>query len=292
MSPQTQTRSNETGGYVAESVQAATRTVEVIAEIGENHAGDLERAKDMVRRAAAAGADVIKFQSYRGADVADDDPEKEWFSQVELSDDAHRDLLAVAREERIEFLSAPFTLERARFLVEELGLRSVKVASSEMVNSALLDYLNERCSTVYISTGLADLDEVREAVSHLSEIEDVCIMHCVSQYPLADQNANLRAITALADAFPERRVGYSDHTIGLLAPVLAVALGATAVEKHFTIDRSLPGTDHVLSVTADELDEMVSQIHKAETLLGSPEKRPIPAELEIREFVRTRFPKD
>ncbi len=236
---------------MSEGVQAATRTVEVIAEIGENHVGDLARAEEMVRRAAAAGADVVKFQSYRGVDVADDDPEKDWFSQVELSDDAHRHLLEVA-----------------------------------------LDYLNERCDTVYISTGLADLDEVRVAVSHLSDVEDVCIMHCVTQYPLADEDANLRAITAMAEAFPERRIGYSDHTIGTMAPILAVACGATAVEKHFTLDRSLPGTDHELSLLPEELEAMVADIRKVEVLLGSPEKRPVPAEVEIREFVRGRFPKE
>jgi len=280
------------GGYVSEGVQAATRTVEVIAEIGENHVGDLARAEEMVRRAAAAGADVVKFQSYRGVDVADDDPEKDWFSQVELSDDAHRHLLEVAREQGVEFLSAPFTLERARLLVEELELRAAKVASSEMLNVPLLDYLNERCDTVYISTGLADLDEVRVAVSHLSDVEDVCIMHCVTQYPLADEDANLRAITAMAEAFPERRIGYSDHTIGTMAPILAVACGATAVEKHFTLDRSLPGTDHELSLLPEELEAMVADIRKVEVLLGSPEKRPVPAGVDIRACVRGRLPKD
>lgn len=265
--------------------------VTVIAEVGENYAGDLRLARHMVSLAAGAGADVIKFQSYRGEDVADDDPEKEWFTQVALSDDAHRELAALARVEGIRFLSAPFTLERARFLVEELGLDAIKVASSELLNFPLLDYLNGGAGTVYLSTGLADLDEIRAAVERLGTVEDVVVMHCVTQYPLADEDANLRAITTLAEAFPERRVGYSDHTIGLLAPVLAVALGAAVIEKHFTLDRSLPGTDHVLAVTPPELEDLVHRVRQAETLLGSPEKRPVAAELAIREFVRGRFPK-
>lgn len=264
----------------------------IIAEIGENHVGDMELARRMVVEAAAAGADVVKFQSYRGADVAPDDPEREWFEKVELSDDAHRELAEVAVQNEVEFLSAPFTVDRARFLIEDLGLRAVKVASSEMLNLALLDYLNGRAERVYISTGLADLDEVRQAVDRLADVRDVVVMHCVTQYPLEDSDANLRAIATLADAFPERTIGYSDHTIGVQAPVLAIALGASVVEKHFTLDRSLPGTDHVLSVTPAELRELVTRVRQAEALLGSPDKRPVESELEIREFVRTRFPKD
>lgn len=265
--------------------------VTVIAEIGENHVGDIARAREMVVQAAQAGADVVKFQSYRGADVASDDPEREWFDQVALPDPAHHELAALAESLGVTFLSAPFTVERARFLVEQVGLRAIKVASSEMLNFTLLDYLAEHVGTVYLSTGLADLDEVQDAVDRLSDVEELVILHCVTQYPLSDADANLRAIRTLAEAFPERRVGYSDHTIGLLAPVLAVALGATAIEKHFTLDRSLPGTDHALSVTPTELGELVSDVRRAELLLGRPEKRPVPSELEIREFVRSRFPK-
>ena len=265
--------------------------VTVIAEIGENHLGDLDRAKEMVVAAADAGADIAKFQSYRGADVSPDDEERDWFTEVELSDDAHVELAEVARSKGIEFLSAPFTVERARFLVEELGLSAVKVASSEMLNGALLGYLDGRVDTVYLSTGLADLDEVRVAVDRLSNVGDVVVMHCVTQYPLRDEDANLRAIRTLAEAFPTHRIGYSDHTIGLTAPLLAVALGASVVEKHFTLDRSLPGTDHVLSVEPAELAQLVQEIRKAETQLGSAEKRPVASELAIREFVRTRFPK-
>jgi N,N'-diacetyllegionaminate synthase len=267
------------------------RGVTVIAEIGENHGGDMRLAREMLERAAGAGADIVKFQSYRGADVAPDDPERDWFTQVELSDEAHHELAALAREREVEFLSAPFTVERAQLLVEGLGLRAIKVASSEMLNFALLDYLNGRVDTVYISTGLSNLDEVREAVGHLADVPNVVVMHCVTQYPLADDEANMRAIATLAEALPEQQIGYSDHTLGITAPLLAVALGATTVEKHFTTDRSLPGTDHVLSLLPDELEQMVREIRRAEAMLGSGEKGPVAGELEIREFVRNRFPK-
>jgi sialic acid synthase SpsE len=268
-----------------------TRHVKVIAEVGENHAGDTQRAVDMVRLAREAGADVVKFQSYRGQDVDPDDPEREWFTQVELSEDDHRALIAAATENGIEFLSAPFTLERAQLLVETLGQKTVKVASSEMLNTRLLDYLNGRVETLYISTGLADIEEIREALRHLGDIPDVVIMHCVTQYPLEDEDANLRAIATLVEEFPEHRIGFSDHTLGTVAPVLAVALGATVIEKHFTVDRSLPGTDHELSLLPDEMAEMVRDIRRAEQMLGERDKRPTAGELEIREFVRTRFPK-
>jgi N,N'-diacetyllegionaminate synthase len=271
--------------------KARTDAVTVVAEIGENHAGNIDRAVEMVRLAGEAGANIAKFQSYRGQDVDPDDPEREWFTQVELSDDDHRALLEAAEGAGIGFLSAPFTLERARFLVEKLGQRALKVASSEMLNARLLNYLNGRVQTVYISTGLADVAEIREAVSHLDDVDEVVIMHCVTQYPLADEDANLRAIGVLAEEFPEHRIGFSDHTLGTLAPVLAVALGATVVEKHFTVDRSLPGTDHELSLLPDELAAMVRDIRRAELMLGEREKRPTTGELEIREFVRTRFPK-
>jgi N,N'-diacetyllegionaminate synthase len=271
--------------------QDRSNSVTIIAEIGENHLGDMGMAREMVVRAAGAGVDAVKFQSYRADDVAPDDPEREWFAKVQLSDDAHRELAELARSSGVTFMSAPFTLQRARFLVEDMELTSVKVASSEMLNFALLDYLSGRVERIYLSTGLADLDEVQQAVNRLEGTPDVTVMHCVTQYPLADADANLRAIRTLANALPGRRVGYSDHTIGLTAPLLAVALGASAVEKHFTLDRSLPGTDHVLSLVPDELAELVRQVRQAEVLLGSEEKRPVPAEVEIRDFVRGRFPK-
>ncbi len=212
-------------------------------------------------------------------------------NRVALSDAVHHELAALARSEGVGFLSAPFTVERAQFLVEEMGLQAIKVASSEMLNLTLLDYLAQHVRTIYLSTGLADLNEVRLAVQRLHGIEEIVIMHCVTQYPLSDADANLRAIQTLAEAFPDRRMGYSDHTIGLLAPLLAVALGVTVIEKHFTLDRSLAGSDHVLSVTPSELTELINGIRRAELLLGSPEKRPVEGELEIRELVRSRFSK-
>ena len=268
-----------------------TRVI-IIAEIGENHLGDMDMARQMIEEAAGAGADIVKFQSYRGADVKPDDPEREWFSKVELADAAHYEMKDLAESKGMEFMSSPFTVERARLLCEGLGLRKIKIASSEMLNFPLLDYVNQHAGTVFLSTGLATLEEVEQAVSHLDRVEECHILHCCTQYPAADHQINLRAIPLMQMAFPGYRIGYSDHTLGIDAVVAAAALGAQAVEKHFTLDKSLPGTDHVLSATPAELREMVDRVRRVETLLGRPIKGPVPEELEILDFVRGRFAKE
>lgn len=263
----------------------------VIAEIGENHIGDWDLARQMVAAAAEAGADIVKFQSYRGCDVAESDPEKDWLTRVQLPDELHHELMALATRCGVEFLSTPFTMERARFLCERVGLRAVKIASSELLNWGLLDYVNRAADTVYLSTGMATLEEVRQAVQHLARVPRVVVMHCVTQYPLREEDANLRALAVLREAFPHHPIGYSDHTVGLVAPLIAVALGCCVIEKHFTMDKALPGTDQILSVTPEELKSLVAGIRQVERLLGAPEKRPVAAELAIRDAVRQRFPK-
>lgn len=262
----------------------------LIAEIGENHAGLPELAHRMIEETARVGADIVKFQSYRGEDVDPADPEREWFSRVEVSDTLHRELKRRAEGLGLEFLSSPFTLERGRFLCEGLGLRSIKIASSEMLNFPLLDYVNRNAEKVYLSTGMATLEEVSQAVARLNRVE-ICVLHCVTQYPAEDSEANLRAILALRRAFPGLAVGYSDHTLGIDAPVAAVVLGAAVIEKHLTLDRTLPGTDHVLSATPEEFAEMARRIRRLELLLGQEAKGPVPREQGIREAVRGRWRK-
>ena len=261
----------------------------LIAEIGENHLGNMEMAKQLVQEAARAGADVVKFQSYLGADVHPDDPERDWFSRVQLSDAMHRTLQSHAQTHGVRFLSSPFTRERARFLCEELGLTQIKIGSSEMLNFSLLDYVNQKAQSVFLSTGMATLEEIRQALDHLNQVKEVAILHCVTQYPAQDEEVNLRAISALAKTFPGHPIGYSDHTLGTVAAVAAVGLGAVVIEKHFTLAKTLPGTDHILSATPEEFAQMAGQIRRLERLLGEEAKQPVPRELKIREQVRSRW---
>ncbi|MBA7712028.1 N,N'-diacetyllegionaminic acid synthase [subsurface metagenome] len=264
----------------------------IIAEIGENHLGDIGRAKQMIAEAAKVGADVVKFQSYLASEVADTDPEKEWFAKVQLSDEAHCELKECAEKHGVEFLSSPFSLNRAKLLCEGLGLTKIKIASSELLNFPLLDYVNQHAETVFLSTGMATLDEIKLALAHLSKVKNCCLLHCVTQYPAKFEEANLQAITTLKAAFPRHPIGYSDHTIDIDACIIAVALGAFIVEKHFTLDKNYPeGTDHIISATFEEFREMVERIRKVEIMLGDGIKQPSRGEKKIRDLARSRFGK-
>ena len=264
----------------------------VIAEIGENHLGNMDMAKVMIDQVAESGADIAKFQSYLGSDVREDDPEKEWFGRVALSDEMHMELKEYALAKGIEFMSSPFSVERARLLCETLGLKKIKIASSEMTNHGLLDYVNDYADVVFMSTGMANIEEISESLEHLKKVDDVYILHCVTQYPCNDDDANLLAIEALKKSFPQHHIGYSDHTLGMVAPIAAVALAAEAVEKHYTISHTLPGTDHILSLSPDQFRDMITQIRRLEDMRGLPEKAPRPSEMKIRDMVRSRWQKD
>jgi len=264
--------------------------IDIIAEIGENHIGDVNIAKSLIEKAALAGADYVKFQSYRPETFRLDDPEYEWFKKVSLSDEAHFDLKEYAEKHGIRFLSSPFSVERAGFLIERLGLKEIKIASGVMLNIPMLDCINTKAETVFLSTGMATADEIKKSIKHLGNVPNLFILHCTTQYPCKDEEANLKAILGLKKTFPEYRIGYSDHTLGREACLAAAAVGAEVVEKHFTFDRNAKeGTDHILSVDPDELSKMVNSVRKIELLLGEEGKKPVSSEREIKEFVRNRF---
>ena len=266
------------------------KRVIIIAEVGENHIGDITLAKRLIKEAAGAGADYVKFQSYKPENFSQDDQEYGWFRKVSLSDKAHFKLQKYANKCKIKFLSSPFSLERARFLCEGLSLKEIKIASGMLLNFPVLDYINEHAHTVFLSTGLATIKEIKKSLSHLKKVKKCYVMHCVSQYPCRNGDANLLAIIKLRDEFPSLEIGYSDHTIGSLAALAAVSLGAKVIEKHFTFDRSAKeGTDHVISLEGKELNELVCQIRKVEVLLGRPKKVPCVAEKKLINFIRNRF---
>lgn len=260
-----------------------------IAEIGENHIGNPDLARAMLIAAARAGADIVKFQSYRATDVDPADPERDWFARVELSDELHAELQHLAQEENVGFMSSPFSVERARLLCERLGCRRIKIASSELLHGPLLDYVDTHAEEVFLSTGMATVEEIRQALSHLTRVRKIWILHCVTQYPAQDEEANLRALTTLKQAFPQHGIGYSDHTVGIDAAIAAVALGARVIEKHFTLSKGLPGTDHILSATPDEFAEMVRRVRRLELMLGREGKGPVEREMRIRDQVRRRW---
>jgi len=261
-----------------------------IAEIGENHIGNMDIARNLIQEAVNAGADYVKFQSYKPENFKKNDPEYKWFKKIFLSNENHFSLKKYSESLGIKFLSAPFSVERAKFLCEDLGLKEIKIASPMMLNFSLLDYVNNQADTIFLSTGMASIPEIKKALSHLPKIKNCYILHCITQYPCQEREANLSVIKVLEKEFPEYKIGYSDHTVGCLAPTVAVALGAKVIEKHFTFDKEAKeGTDHILSANPEDLKEMIKNIKRTENLMGNSLKTPTEGEMKIINFVRNRF---
>ena len=265
-----------------------SKKITLIAEIGENYLGDLKLAKKLIFQAKKNGADYAKFQSYNEHCLKKKDPEYNWFKKVSLSDANHHILKKECNKNNIKFLSSPFSIERAKFLCEKLKMKTIKVASSKMVEKNLLKYLNSKCEKVFLSTGMSNIQDIKESIKYLSNTQNV-ILHCVSEYPLIHKNANLLAISILKKKFPKIEIGYSDHTIGTTAVMAAVSLGATTIEKHFTLNKKFKGTDHILSADPKDLKEISSKIKIISKLLGNEKKQPSVSENKIKVFMRNRF---
>jgi N-acetylneuraminate synthase len=265
----------------------------IIAEAGVNHNGSLESAHRLVDVAVQAGADAIKFQTFKAERLVTPDAPKanyqmqntdgaesqyEMLKRLELSAEAHRSLMAYCREKDILFISTPFDEESADFLVE-LGVDLLKIPSGELTNLPFLAYVAGRGKPLIVSTGMANLAEVEAAVSTIETATNggFALLHCVSTYPADPAEVNLRAMETMRAAFGVP-VGYSDHTLGLDVALAAVALGACLIEKHFTLDRTLPGPDHQASLEPDELIALVQGIRTVESALGNGRKQPTPSE--------------
>ena len=264
----------------------------VIPEIGENHYGNWNICRGMVKEAAASGATIIKFQTYTAEQFGRDHPWFEDFKSVEMPQKIHFEMQALCRELGVEFLSSTFTIRSTTFLVDKMGCEALKLASSRIAELPLLDYVNSRADqvkTVYLSTGMASLQEVRTAVKHLAAIEKLYLLQCTSQYPTDDGNVNLRAMRTLKDTFPDLGIGFSDHSRGIDACLAAVALGAEVLEKHFTYHTRLPGDDHAGGMTPEMLTELVRRITRIELMLGSAEKAPVCAEEQARDALRIKL---
>lgn len=245
----------------------------MIAEVGINHNGDRALGRRLVEVSAAAGADAVKFQSFTADGlISRYDPDFERVRALELPRELHPELAKLAEEQGIMFLSSAFAEADVDFL-DALGVPAFKIASCELTNLPLLEYVATRGKPVILSTGFATLGEIESALNALVRSGDppVVLLHCVSLYPAPYDVMNLRSIPMLERAFG-LPVGLSDHSLGLTVSLAAVALGACVIEKHVTVDRQLPGFDHQTSIEPDELAQLVAGIRAVEQALGRPGK--------------------
>ena len=271
----------------------------IIAEAGVNHNGSVELAKKLIDAAKDAGADAVKFQTFKAEKVVTQKAEKaeyqktakeesqyDMIKKLELSEYDFMELADYAKKKGIIFLSSPFDKESAD-LLDEMNVPAYKIASGEITNFPLLKHIAKKKKPIILSTGMATLGEVEEALNVIRSegVEDVILLHCVSNYPAKMEDVNLRIMGTLKQAF-KIPVGFSDHTLGITVPIAAVALGACVIEKHFTLDRNLPGPDHKASLEPDDLKEMVKAIRDLERALGDGVKKPTKDEEEIKKVAR------
>ena len=280
-----------------------SRKTLIIAEAGVNHNGDLELAKQIVKAAANAGADLVKFQTFTAERLAIDsapkadyqnqttDQKQSQFAmlrQLELTAEMHEQLIVYCSKQGIGFFSTGFDLQSVDYLAS-LGADRFKIPSGEITNLPYLRHVGAFGKPLILSTGMATLGEI-EAALDACEIAGtprsrITVLHCNTEYPTPMQDVNLRAMCSIRDAFGVA-VGYSDHTLGIEVPIAAVALGATVIEKHLTLDRNWPGPDHKASLEPDEFAAMVRAIRNIEQAMGDGIKRPSPSESKNKSIAR------
>jgi len=267
----------------------------IIAEAGVNHNGSLEIAKKLVEVASESGADAVKFQTFKAENIVTKDADKadyqkkttnagesqlEMLRRLELDEEAHRTLFQYCSKQKIQFMSSPFDLEGVD-LLNSLGVESFKIPSGEITNLPYLRKIGFLKKKVIMSTGMADLGEIGNALNVLvsagTALKNITVLHCNTEYPTPMDDVNLRAMVTIGSAF-KVKVGYSDHTLGIEVPIAAVALGASVIEKHFTLDKSMEGPDHKASLDPVEFSEMVRAIRHVEKALGDGVKKPSPSE--------------
>ena len=275
----------------------------VIAEAGVNHNGSLDLAKELIDAAVESGADIVKFQSFSAADLVtrnakkakyqilntkNDESQFNMLEELEISFEQQKELKKYAENRNIEFLSTGFDLSSVKFL-NKLNLNRFKIPSGEITNLPYLRLIGSFKKPVILSTGMSNLNEVKEALEQLYiaglDTEDITILHCTSQYPAPIKDVNLMAMNTLRNFF-KTKIGYSDHTLGIEVALAAVALGAEVIEKHLTLDKNLDGPDHMASLEPNEFSNLVSGIRKISLSLGSHEKKVSTSEKENRKVAR------
>ena len=275
----------------------------IIAEAGVNHNGDLEIARTLIDVAADADVDLIKFQTfsadrlvtrsaakadYQSRTCASGESQYEMLHRLELTRESHEKLISHCKIKGIGFFSTGFDLQSVDMLAE-LGINRFKIPSGEITNLPYLRHIGHFGSPIILSTGMATLGEIEAALDVLERAgtsrDLITVLHCNTEYPTPMADVNLRAMLTIRDAF-RVSVGYSDHTLGIEVPIAAVALGATVIEKHFTLDRNLPGPDQKASIEPIELKTMVTAIRNIERALGDGVKRPSSSEATNKPIVR------
>lgn len=276
----------------------------IIAEAGVNHNGDIKTAKKLIDVAAEAGVDYVKFQTFKASEIVTKNAKKtdyqnknttnldtqyEMLKKLELNEDSHHLLIKYCNDKGIKFLSTGFDLDSLEFL-NKIGITLAKIPSGEITNFPYLKKVAQLFSEVVLSTGMSDMDEINKALAILLKFgvkkENITILHCNTEYPTPMSDVNLNAMLHIQKEL-DVKVGYSDHTLGTEVPIAAVALGAILIEKHFTLDRSLPGPDHRASLEPNELKYMVKSIRNIEKALsGSQIKEPSKSELKNKSIIR------
>jgi N-acetylneuraminate synthase len=313
--------------HVMDSGIAQNKTL-IIAEAGVNHNGSLRRALEMVDAAAEAGADVVKFQTFKAEEVVSrhapkaeyqtkntdhSESQLEMAIKLELDEEAHFTLMKRCAEKGIEFMSSPFDMRSLKFLAHDLQLKCIKIGSGELTNYPFLLAVARTGKKIILSSGMSTLDEIEAALGVIAygymcsdtpagDLQDfrdafnsaegrrllrdrVRLLHCTTDYPSDVADVNLKATDAMRDAFG-LPVGLSDHTLGITVPIAAVALGASIIEKHFTLDKTLEGPDHAASLDTEQLADMVNSIRAVELALGDGIKRPTDTEKKNLAIVR------
>ncbi|WP_239615836.1 N-acetylneuraminate synthase [Cohnella mopanensis] len=292
----------------------------IIAEAGVNHNGSIELARSLVDAAVDAGADAVKFQTFKAENLVskkapkatyqkqttdNDESQFDMLKKLQLSEQDHFDLLEYCEQRSIDFISTPFDIESLHFLIHRLNVKSLKLSSGEITNGPLLLEAAKTGKPIFLSTGMSTLSEIEAALGvlafgYMNSTEDpskagfqnayisdegqkllksnVTLLHCTTEYPAPLAEVNLKVLHTMKHAF-SLEVGYSDHTKGIAIPVAAATLGASVIEKHFTLDRNLPGPDHQASLEPHELKEMVQSIRDVELAMGGALKAPVKSEL-------------
>jgi N,N'-diacetyllegionaminate synthase len=275
----------------------------IIAEAGVNHNGDMELAKKLVKVAHDAKVDVVKFQTFLAEDLVTKSARKatyqmdnsdgsefqlEMLQKLELSKSQHQELKKFANSVGLEFLSTGFDIQSIEMLLA-IGIERIKIPSGEITNLPYLRFIAAQQKEIILSTGMSSLMEIDKALTALiqggANLEDITVLHCTTNYPTLMDEVNLNAMVSLGEEF-NVKVGYSDHTKGIEVAIAAVALGATVIEKHFTLDCNLPGPDHKASLEPGDLKALVQAVRNIETALGDGVKRPMESEMANRKAAR------